>query len=103
MTAPSDELKQARSKLLSLFSSGEAGESFQAQYTEIVDEYFRRSVQESEAFPAMGVRLKASMVARKESPGARNRGNPISKKNGALTRTGCSLVPKRSPSAQATA
>lgn len=49
MTAPSDELKQARSKLLSLFSSGEAGEAFQAQYTEIVDEYFRRSVQESEA------------------------------------------------------
>jgi len=49
MTAPSDELKHARSKLLSLFSSGKMGEAFQAHYTEIVDEYFRRSVQESQA------------------------------------------------------
>jgi len=48
MSAPSDELKQARNKLLSLFSCGETAEDFQAHYTQIVDEYFRRSVQESE-------------------------------------------------------
>src|SRR5512136_1493034 len=49
MTSPSDELKHARSELISLFSAGEVSETFQENYTEIIDHYFRRSVQESEA------------------------------------------------------
>ncbi len=48
MTSPSDELKNARSELLSLFSTGEVSKTFQENYTEIVDHYFRRSLQESE-------------------------------------------------------
>ena len=48
MASPSDELKNARSELISLFSSGEVSETFQENYTEIMDYYFRRSVQESE-------------------------------------------------------
>ncbi len=48
MTSPSDELKHARSELISLFSTGEVSETFQDHYTERVDDYFRRSVQESE-------------------------------------------------------
>jgi [protein-PII] uridylyltransferase len=47
MTSPSDELKHARSELLSLFSTGEVSETFQENYTEILDQYFRRSLQES--------------------------------------------------------
>ena len=49
MTSPSDELKDARSELISLFSAGEVSETFQENHTEIMDHYFRRSVQESEA------------------------------------------------------
>jgi len=49
MTFPSDELKNTRSELVSLFSAGEVSETFQENYTEIIDHYFRRSVQESEA------------------------------------------------------
>ena len=49
MTFPSDELKDARSELISLFSAGEVSETFQENHTEIMDHYFRRSVQESEA------------------------------------------------------
>ena len=48
MTSPSDELKHARSELISLFSAGEVSETFQENYSEIMDSYFRRSVQESE-------------------------------------------------------
>lgn len=48
MTSPSDELKNARSELISLFSTGEGSETLQENYAEIVDYYFRRSVQESE-------------------------------------------------------
>ena len=48
MTSPSDELKNARSELISLFSAGEISETFQENYTEIMDHYFRRSVQESD-------------------------------------------------------
>ena len=49
MATPSDELKQSRSELISLFSAGEGSETFQENCTEIVDHYFRRGVQESEA------------------------------------------------------
>jgi len=49
MTSPSDELKHARSELISLFSAGEVSETFQENYSEIMDSYFRRSVQESDA------------------------------------------------------
>ncbi|MCU0594442.1 MAG: [protein-PII] uridylyltransferase [Desulfobacterota bacterium] len=48
MTSPSYELKHAKSGLISLFSSGEVSEAFQENYSEIVDHYFRRSVQESD-------------------------------------------------------
>jgi [protein-PII] uridylyltransferase len=47
MTSPSAELKHARSELISLFSAGEVSETFQEHYSEIMDSYFRRSVQES--------------------------------------------------------
>lgn len=49
MTSPADELKNARAELLSRFSSGDVSETFQENYSEIVDHYFRRSVQESQA------------------------------------------------------
>jgi [protein-PII] uridylyltransferase len=49
VTSPSDELKNARTELLSLFSSGDVSETFQENYSEMVDHYFRRSVQESQA------------------------------------------------------
>jgi [protein-PII] uridylyltransferase len=48
MASPSDELKRARSELISLFSSGEVSETFQENCTEIMDYYYRRSVQESD-------------------------------------------------------
>jgi [protein-PII] uridylyltransferase len=48
MSSPSDELKHARSELISLFSTGEVSETFQENYSEIVDGYFRRCVQESD-------------------------------------------------------
>jgi len=48
MASPSDELKRARSELISLFSTGEVSETFQETCTEIMDDYFRRSVQESD-------------------------------------------------------
>jgi [protein-PII] uridylyltransferase len=48
MTSPSDELKRARSELISRFSAGEVSETFLENYSEIMDSYFRRSVQESE-------------------------------------------------------
>jgi [protein-PII] uridylyltransferase len=49
VTSPSVELKNARTELLSRFSSGDVSETFQENYSEIVDHYFRRSVQESQA------------------------------------------------------
>jgi [protein-PII] uridylyltransferase len=48
MASPSDELKRARSELISLFSTGEVSETFQETCAEIMDYYFRRSVQESD-------------------------------------------------------
>jgi [protein-PII] uridylyltransferase len=48
MTSPSEELKNARNELMALFSAGVVSETFQDSCTEIMDHYFRRSVQESE-------------------------------------------------------
>jgi [protein-PII] uridylyltransferase len=49
MNFPIEELKKSRADLLSLFSNGKGLETFQDQYTEIMDQYFRRSLQESRA------------------------------------------------------
>jgi len=49
MTSPIDELKQSKDHLFSLFSRGEITETFQGDYTEIMDHYFRRSLQENAA------------------------------------------------------
>lgn len=43
-----DELKEAKSKLVEAFSSGKIKESFHENYTEIIDQYFRMSIQESD-------------------------------------------------------
>ena len=47
MTAPFEELKQSRDQLFSRFTEGEILETFLEEYTEIMDQYFRRSLQES--------------------------------------------------------
>jgi [protein-PII] uridylyltransferase len=49
MISPVEELKASRAELLARFSSGEVQETFQESYAEIVDQYFRRSLQESRA------------------------------------------------------
>jgi [protein-PII] uridylyltransferase len=48
MTSASEELKSAKSELIALFSAGEISGTFQEKYSEIMDHYFLRSVQESE-------------------------------------------------------
>ena len=47
MTNPSEELKTSKDRLLSLFDRGEVSLGFQENYTEVIDQYFRRSFQES--------------------------------------------------------
>jgi nitrogen regulatory protein P-II 1 len=49
MTAPYAELLKERADLTSLFSTGEVSTLFHDHYTEIMDQYFRRSHQESDA------------------------------------------------------
>ncbi len=49
MTSPIEELKKSRSRLFDLFSRGEITETFQEDYSEIMDHYFRRSLQENAA------------------------------------------------------
>ncbi len=49
MRSPIQELKNARAGLIARLSDGNGGEPFQDQYTEIMDQYFRRSLQESRA------------------------------------------------------
>jgi [protein-PII] uridylyltransferase len=49
MTTPFAELLKERADLTSLFSTGEVSTLFHDHYTEIVDQYFRRSHQESES------------------------------------------------------
>jgi [protein-PII] uridylyltransferase len=53
MIPPSKELRDARDDLLSRFSKGEVSEDFQEKYAEIVDQYFRRTLEESR----LGTRL----------------------------------------------
>jgi [protein-PII] uridylyltransferase len=49
MTSPADDLNQSREDLIYRFSHGEMWEDFQEQYTEAVDQYFRKGLQESSA------------------------------------------------------
>ncbi|MBU2498245.1 MAG: [protein-PII] uridylyltransferase [Proteobacteria bacterium] len=49
MTTPIEELKKSRSDLVTLFSRREISGAFPGSYTEIMDHYFRRSLQESKA------------------------------------------------------
>ena len=42
-----EELKESRNRLILRFSSGGISETFQEEYTEMVDHYFRRSLQDS--------------------------------------------------------
>jgi [protein-PII] uridylyltransferase len=49
MTPASEELKGSKESLVSRFANGTVSEDFQATYTETVDQYFRRSIQESES------------------------------------------------------
>jgi len=53
MLSPFQELKEARENLLNRFSEGKVSESFQGDYSEIMDQYFRRSLQDSEAGHAL--------------------------------------------------
>jgi [protein-PII] uridylyltransferase len=41
------ELDKSKKNLISLFSTGKVSDAFQGHYTEMVDQYFRRSMQES--------------------------------------------------------
>ena len=45
MTSAFEELKESKEHLTSLLSEGGVPENFQEKYTEIVDQYFRRSLQ----------------------------------------------------------
>lgn len=47
MRSPLDELGESRERLFSFFAAGEIRESFQDEYSELMDHYFRRSLQES--------------------------------------------------------
>jgi len=47
MKSPIEELRESRDHLFESFSAGEVTEDFPQEYTEIVDQYFRRSLQES--------------------------------------------------------
>lgn len=49
MTSAIDELKVSKADLEAAFSRGEIQETFQERHTEIMDQYFRRSLQESRA------------------------------------------------------
>jgi len=48
MTSAFEELKESRNLLFSRFSVGEVPEDFQENYTEMIDQYFRSNLQESE-------------------------------------------------------
>jgi [protein-PII] uridylyltransferase len=48
MSGPFDELKASRQSLVSSLSGRSAPKSFEEEYTEIMDQYFRRTLQESE-------------------------------------------------------
>ena len=49
MKSAIEELKESKEKLVSHFNTGKISESFQEDYTEIMDQYFRVSLQESES------------------------------------------------------
>jgi [protein-PII] uridylyltransferase len=49
MASAAEELKASREELVARFSNGEVQEAFQEGHAEIMDQYFRRSLQESRA------------------------------------------------------
>ncbi len=49
MASAVDELKASKAELTGRFSNGEVQEAFQESHAEIMDQYFRRSLQESDA------------------------------------------------------
>ncbi|MBW1781764.1 MAG: [protein-PII] uridylyltransferase [Deltaproteobacteria bacterium] len=49
MTSAFEELKESRTELITLLPTSQAGADFQARHTEIMDQYFRTSLQESRA------------------------------------------------------
>jgi [protein-PII] uridylyltransferase len=49
MQSVQEELKESRERLIASFRDGGASSEFQARYTEMVDHYFRRSLEESRA------------------------------------------------------
>jgi [protein-PII] uridylyltransferase len=53
MTSAFEELKESKEHLTSLLSEGGVPENFQEEYTEIIDQYFRKSLQESETAHAL--------------------------------------------------
>jgi [protein-PII] uridylyltransferase len=53
MKSAIDELKESRNHLISQFSSGEISETLQENYTEIMDHYFRKSLEESKVGPTL--------------------------------------------------
>jgi [protein-PII] uridylyltransferase len=53
MTSAFKELKESKEHLTSLLSEGGVPENFQEKYTEIIDQYFRKSLQESETAHAL--------------------------------------------------
>lgn len=53
MTSAFEELKESKEHLTSLLSEGGVPENFQEKYTEIIDQYFRRSLQESDTVHAL--------------------------------------------------
>ena len=48
MTSAIEELKASRNRLISLLPDSQATGAFQADHTEMMDQYFRRMLQESE-------------------------------------------------------
>ena len=53
MVSPAQELKESKTRLVSQFSEGGAISSFHEHYTEIMDQYFRRCLQESKVGPGL--------------------------------------------------
>lgn len=49
MASASEELKESKERLVTQFSCGEVSADFQERYSEIMDEYFRKALQESKA------------------------------------------------------
>jgi [protein-PII] uridylyltransferase len=53
MRSPADELKESKTRLVAQLSNGGRVSNFHEQYTELMDHYFRRCLQESKVGPAL--------------------------------------------------